>query len=294
MANTAVPMYSPAERNRRWNLACAFMDQEGVDGLIVFGEHEDSGPATFRLDKWFTNDRPGSTVVFPQTGEPISLVPFTPFLIAHLDAWRKGETMWIRLSNIRLGRDTGTIADVLNELRLAKATIGVVGLEPSIPWHPEGIVPFRLWNTILLPFPDATFKPVAEGFTQLTTALGEEEIAAVRHAARIGDAMAQAMVKVARPGVLESEVYTAGRAAAYSRSTIVPWMHLCSSPEVTGLGPPPWSYRPQAPQVLQNGDVIISEVFSNFGMRGRNTSSLLQSVSARGCRARRRHCSCML
>jgi Xaa-Pro aminopeptidase len=267
MNDKAIPTYSAAERDRRWKLGRDFMNKEGVDALLVFGEHEDSGPATVTFDTWLTNERPGSTIVFPQTGEPISLVPFTPFLIGHLDASRKGDPTWISPCNIRLGRDASAIADVLNELELAKGTVGVVGLEPSIPWHPEGIVPFRLWNTILSWFPDITFKPVAEGFTQLQTVLGEEDITVVRYAASIGDAMALAMVEAARPGVGENAVYIAGMAAAYAQGTIVPSMHLTSSPEAIGLGPPPWSYRPQPARVLQNGDVIIAEIFSNFGMR---------------------------
>jgi hypothetical protein len=105
MTDTAVPTYSPAERDRRWNPARGFIDQEGFDAMIVFGEHEDSGPATYTYDTWFTNDRPGSTIVFPRSAEPINLVPFAPFLIAHLDASRKGDTMWITPENIRLADD---------------------------------------------------------------------------------------------------------------------------------------------------------------------------------------------
>jgi len=67
---TVVPMFSLAERDRRWDLARSFMDREGLDALLVFGEHEDAGPAPFCLDTWFTNDRPGAIVVFPRTGEP--------------------------------------------------------------------------------------------------------------------------------------------------------------------------------------------------------------------------------
>ncbi|KAK4996105.1 hypothetical protein LTR66_004219 [Elasticomyces elasticus] len=75
------------------------------------------------------------------------------------------------------------------------------------------------------------------------------------------------MVKAARPRVSESEVYTAGMAAAYARRTVVPWMHFYASPEAAVSGPPQWAYRPQVHRVLQNGDVILTEVFCNFGMR---------------------------
>jgi len=44
-------------------------------------------------------------------------------------------------------------------------------------------------------------------------------------------------------------------------------MHLWTGPEPLGMGPPPWAYRPQAPRVLQDGDLIKAEVFCSFGMR---------------------------
>jgi len=44
-------------------------------------------------------------------------------------------------------------------------------------------------------------------------------------------------------------------------------MHLWSGPEPLGMGLPPWAYRPQAPRVLRDGDLIKAEVFCGFGMR---------------------------
>ena len=267
MDDTSVPTYSPAERDRRWNLARTFMDQEAVDALIVFGEHEDAGPAPFNFDTWFTNDRPGSTVVFPRTGEPISHVPISTFINDHMASSRNGDAMWIPPQNIRVARNSDGIADTLNEHGLAKATIGVVGLEPYPPLFSESIMPYQLWHTIEARFPDAEFKPVGLTFARLLMPLSPEEIAVVRHSASIGDAMAQAMVEAAAPGVAENEVYAAGMAAAYKLGTVVPGMHLRSGPEPAGWGPPQWAYRPQAPRVLQDGDVISTEVFCNFGMR---------------------------
>jgi Xaa-Pro aminopeptidase len=79
--------------------------------------------------------------------------------------------------------------------------------------------------------------------------------------------MARAMLSAAGPGVLESEVYAAGMAAAFERGTVVPGMHLWSGAAPLGAAPPAWAYRPQRPRVLQDGDLILAEVFSAFGMR---------------------------
>ena len=160
--NAGVPTYSIAERDRRWNLAREFMQGEGLDALLVFGEHEHAGPAPFAYDTWFTNARAGTTVVFPRDGEPLSLLPMEMFWRDYLECGRRGDTLWISPENIRASRDSAAIADTLLAMGLSTATIGVIGLEPYAPWHPEGVVPYRQWNTILSRFPHAEFKPVAQ------------------------------------------------------------------------------------------------------------------------------------
>ncbi|WP_432834803.1 M24 family metallopeptidase [Dactylosporangium sp. CA-092794] len=258
-----------AERDRRWSLARAFMEREGLDALLVFGEHEDAGPAAVAYDTWFTNGRPGTTVVFPRPGEPISLLPAPMFILDHLESTRQGDIMWIPPKNLRSFRASGALVETLTELGLAKGTIGVVGLGPHLPWHPEGIVPFQLWNNVLTRLPEAEFRSVDSALAAITMRLSDEEVAAVRHSAGIGEAMVRAMVETAAAGVSESEVYAAGMAAGYARGTIPAAMMFSSGPNPISSGWPRWGYRPQAPRILRDGDVIYSEVFCNFG--GRHT-----------------------
>ena len=125
----------------------------------------------------------------------------------YLECGRRGDTRWIAPENIRASGDSAAIADTLSALGLSTATIGVIGLEPYAPWHPEGILPYRQWNIILNRFPDAEFKPVAQALSRLMLPLSAEEIAVVRRAASIGDAMVAAVVATAAAGVSESEVY---------------------------------------------------------------------------------------
>ncbi|MEV4129361.1 M24 family metallopeptidase [Nocardia sp. NPDC049707] len=267
--NAAVPSYSSAERDRRWNLAREFMQREGLDALLVHGEHEDAGPAPFAYDTWFTNARAGTTIVFPRDGDPLSLLPMEMFWRDYLECERRGDPLWIAPENIRAARDSAAIADTLIELGLSAATIGVLGLEPAAPWHPEGILPYQQWNYILTRFPDATFTPVTQTMSRLMLPLSAEEIAVVRRAASIGDAMVTAMVATAAAGVSECEVYAAGMAAGYVRCTTPAAMHLYSGPDPLARALPPWSYRPQAPRILRDGDVVSAEVFANVG--GRHT-----------------------
>ena len=261
-----IPTLSLHERDRRWSLARAFMEREDLEALIAFGEHEDAGAAPFSFDTWFTNDRAGMTVIFSRTGDLTAFVPISTYVNTHLAASRRGDVSWFTTEQIRVGQQSGDIAKVLNERGLTKGAIGVLGLEPYIPWLSEGLVPYRLWNSILEQFPAVEFKPVEAEFALLMMPLSREEVAVVRHSASIGDAMARAMVGAARPGVSEAEVYSAGMAAAHERGTTVPWMHLWTGPEPTGFGPAQWTYRPQAPRILEDGDLVAAEVFCRVGM----------------------------
>ncbi|PRX96535.1 M24 family metallopeptidase [Allonocardiopsis opalescens] len=269
MNETAVPTLSPAERDRRWDLARALMAREGLDALLVFGEHEDAGPAPVAYDTWFTNDRPGTTVVFPRDGEPIAHLPGPGFILDRLESSRRGHEPWIPPRNIRAFRGFAAIAATLTELGLGKGNIGVVGLGPHLPWHPEGVLPHTLWSRVLERFPDAGFRPVDLAVAVMTMRLGDEEMALVRRSAEIGDAMVRAMVDAAGPGVSEAEVYAAGMAAGYRRGTLPSAMHLSSGPNGVASGLPAWGYRAEAPRLLADGDVIYAEVFSQFG--GRHT-----------------------
>jgi Xaa-Pro aminopeptidase len=243
MSDVVVPTFSIAERDRRWDLARAFMEREDLDALLVFGEHEDAGPAPFAYDTWFTNARAGTTVIFPRHGDPISLFPMEMFARDHLESTRRGDIIWIPPQNMRSGRDSRATAATLNELGLAKG--------------------------ILQTFPGVEFRPVAMALARLIMPLSPEEIAVVRHSASIGDAMVRAMVATAAAGVSESEVYAAGMSVGYARGTIPAAMHFWTGPDPLASGWPQWGYRPQAPRILRDGDIVTAEVFCNFG--GRHT-----------------------
>jgi hypothetical protein len=69
-----VPGYSLAERDRRWALAREIMAAEEVEALIAYGDPGGAGPARFAPDAYFSNDRPGSIVIFCRDAAPIQLV----------------------------------------------------------------------------------------------------------------------------------------------------------------------------------------------------------------------------
>ncbi|TKV07671.1 M24 family metallopeptidase [Citrobacter sp. wls619] len=263
---TSPPAYSLAERDRRWTLANDMMERLELDALLVYGEHEDAGPAPFNFDTWFTNDRAGTTVLMCRGELPVSFVPMPLYLLDRLETERRGGHLWIPVSNILVGRDAKTLAEFLQKNRPEISRIGVIGLAPYMPWHPEGVIPYGFVKTLNELFPEITLVPVGEVFEEICFRLSAEQIKVIRHSATIGDAMVDAMVNVCRPGTFESELYAAGTHAALLHGTTVPGMHLWSGAEFAASGPPSWTYRPSAVRELKSGDVVMAEVFSHYGM----------------------------
>jgi Xaa-Pro aminopeptidase len=183
-----VPVYSLAERDRRWALARKLMAAEGVDALIAHSGHECGVPGGFAPDAYFSNDLPGSVVIFCRDADPVLLVRPNPPAQAR---------MWIGPAGIRVGADAAGIAEVLCQQGLEQAPVGVLG--PGIT---------------LAGAPRVRLKPVDRSFLLATACPSEEELAVVRYCAAAGEAAARAMVAAAAPGVTGAEVCAAGTAAA--------------------------------------------------------------------------------
>lgn len=261
-----LPTFSLAERDRRLTLANRLMDEEGLDALIVYGDRELTFPAPFAPDTYFTNDRPGSIVVIPRGQEPIALVVIATVVEDHIQATRRGHPGWIRPENMVVGRMGVTLVDVLEDLHLGGARLGVVGLDAYPPFYFDGAIPYNTWRSVLEDLPEATFTSVGDRFFELTAVKSDEEIAVLRHSAAIGGQMCRAMRDATAPGVGEHEIYAAAMGAAGSELGYTAGIILGSGPEYVGWGPPAWTYRPEEPRVIETGDVVLGEVFSAYGM----------------------------
>jgi Xaa-Pro aminopeptidase len=262
-----IPTLSLAERDRRWQLARDLMRDEGLDALLVYGEHEMVQPAPHAVDAYFTNDRPGTIVVFARDADPVVLVG-TPMTISdHIEARRRGDEVWISPQNMRVARHPPGVFDVLREHNLERSAIGVLGMDPVPPWHFVPIIPHALLDALTQQLPRAAFRGVYRPFLIRAAAQSKEEQAVLAHSAEIGDAMAAAMLDAAKPGVVETDVYAAGMAEAFRRGTIAPPMIFQAGQGTISWGQPAWAYRPQLPRVLQDGDIILAEVFAYSGLK---------------------------
>ncbi|KXB99421.1 peptidase, M24 family [Proteus mirabilis] len=259
--------FSLQERDRRWQLARDIMRDNQLDTLIIYGDRESAAPAPFCIDHYFTNDRLGSVVIFHEDKKPL-IVTFAPMMIAdHMQAKLRGDLQWIDEDNLVVGKTGRSIAHFLKEMGVQQnAHIGIIGLEPYPPFYFDGAMPFNTLNGIKEAFPYAKFSSVYRDFFRRASVKSEEELAHVRYAAAIGEAMSEAMRVTARPGATEAELAAAITATCLSRGGFTAEILMGSGSEYIGWGPPVWQYRSQAPREIQMGDIILSEIFALYGM----------------------------
>lgn len=261
------PTYSLAERDRRWSLARQLMDAEQVDALLIYGEREGTGPAPFAPDTYFTNDRPGALVIFPRNGQPVALYDIPEMAIDHLEGRRRGEEVWLQPESVRVGRFAPHIVEALQDCGLGQSHIGVLGLDPYPPFYFTGALVHGIWQAITAQLPEVRLTSVWRRFYMMTVSQSDEELAVIAWAARAGERMAQAMLETVQPGVKESDLYAVALHTALSSGVASPGILLLTGADPVGWGPPAWCFRPQTPRTIAEGDMILAEIFTTFGMR---------------------------
>jgi Xaa-Pro aminopeptidase len=254
------PALTVTTRDQRFARARAFMQREGLDGLVLFGlrgrEH---------FDHYFTNEAFDGAAVLPLDGPAAQLVPTPLRTLGRFDAVGATRERWVQ--DVRTGSIPANLAAVLRERRLDRARIGVVGLDSHYPSEPQGVVPYPMWSAIQQVLTEVNFVEVSAPFALQALPKGEEELRLIRRAAAIGEAACEAFLAACGEGALETEVYAAVVHAIHIRgaATVPPNMLLRSGTETLGWGPPEWLFSGGPPRRLQAGDLIGAEIFSVFG-----------------------------
>lgn len=232
----------------------------GLDCLIVAGLNSRE-----RLEYYLANDVGHGIVVFPLEGAPTYLVWSAGNIIRHMENILRGGTAWV--GDIRVGPTGADWVNVLQEKGFDSASIGVVGLESWGPFQREGYIPYKTWAYVLEHLPRATFIEVSQPFVELILVNSEEELALVRHCARIGEMACEAMLKVTKPGISESKIYATIMNVIYSNgaTTLWPTLILHTGVDNVSWDAPTWTYQAQRPRVVQKGDMVLAELFPQYG-----------------------------
>jgi Xaa-Pro aminopeptidase len=196
------PMFSTAERDRRWARLRELMDADGVDLLIVL-------PAWLDPDAMYVADNAGVTI-FPLTGDPILILGGE----SSTDALEVPQWIDDRLSVTALGSTAADFgratAEVLRARGLTGLRTAIAGLRGgrfSSVRQPEGYAGYTTVKRIAEAVgPDL----VVDGTDIVGRARyvkGDEEIRRLTASVRIGEASLEAMAATAGAGVPQLEVY---------------------------------------------------------------------------------------
>jgi len=259
------PSLSLAERDRRWSAARSFMDEHGVQALLIFGERDGSGNPQVSPDVYFTGERAGSTLVFPRDGDPIVHVWGTNSYADHMEAVRRGCDSWLRPDQYRLGLRSDLLCETLRAHDLEAADVGVFGLEPAGPYYPSGNVPYAVFAGINESLPNVRFSPLWGKFLEVLLRLSDEELGFVERSAAAGERMCEAALATTRAGATEADIYAAVAEACFAYGAHHWWSIIVSGPDSLAWGPPRHQYRAGPPRRIEAGDVVMLELFPVYG-----------------------------
>lgn len=253
------PTLSNAEKERRWGLLRDMMRRNGVECLLV-----PAAPHRYPADLYFTNAIPGCTVIFPLDSEPVALHRGASVAGSWLQARDLGEANWI--DDMRFGPRIPLIAGVLEERGLTNARIGTIGALGGPNLQPAGWMPHPMWMSLTQALPNAKFVELWDDFAAIWLTKSAEEIAIYRYVSMVSERACEVMLDMTRPGVSESEIFAAimseyfrhGASSAHD-------LFVHSGTDNLSWDAPRWLYRAQKPRIIQEGDVVMSEMMPVVG-----------------------------
>lgn len=255
MDKPAIPTFSLAERDRRWNLVREEMKKAGLDALIGLPNqgHWDQFGADTRYLTQIGGFQTEVGVIFPREGDVTAVVRG-----ANEIAWWGLAQDWV--TDIRPSRRSYG-EPVIQRLKEARAErVGVIGLQGLVR-APEGVVPWGTYEKIRTALSHVRFKNATDLMQEVRSVKSTEEIAFVEKAASIiGDAI-ETMIKETKPGVPESHLIGAmlNEITRKGGEPITMLLFGAGGPEI------PWAQRVVTARPLKAGDLINTEVEAKYG-----------------------------
>ncbi|MEE9256523.1 MAG: M24 family metallopeptidase, partial [bacterium] len=244
--------FSLAERDRRWGAVRGEMDARGLDCLIVIGRGMNGNGNVRWLDGGDYGER---SLVFPRKGDPMTF-----WLLQNWGKWYT-ESCW---EGVRYRGHEGKVsivaAEAVADLGCGSGTIGVVGLIGG-GYGSEGVIPYMTYRNLQRLLPGAEFRDASDILLKLRTVKSPEEIAMMEKASEMANIEIDTVMRHARPGVRESEIYTELFAAglrAGSEPGRDNWVILSS-----GKGWP--VNRRPTDRVLRKGDLLQIGYYARYG-----------------------------
>ena len=251
METVNLPRPSLAERDRRYALVRAAMEEAGLDCLVVpqnTGEWDACQPDVRYLSA-IGGGGTAAAAIFPIRGEPIAIVREP----RRVDFWKAAQDWVGEVRATEAGRWGEAMAKAVADLGHGAGRIGIVGLSGVLRF-PDGTMTAGELQAFTDILPDARIENATAMLHDIRQVKSAEEIALIERAQACADAISQAVFECARPGVAEHALYAEMMAAHIRAGGEVPAMLLI------GIGKAPnQTFLLPTMRDLEPGDIVICE-----------------------------------
>ena len=265
------PMFSIAERDRRWAAVRKLMREKGVDVIVV---PNNTGHSTdFQANvRWLTHVGGGGdadiAAVFPLEGEVTALANRAD------SNWLSGAQNWteeVRNSRRNMGQSA---IDRLKELGVEKGRIGITGLGPGTR-TPMGTILLGFYKLIRDNFPDAELVDATDILAEVRYEKSQEEIDVLTKSQEIIEKAIDAEIKMARPGLLDWHLWAKVMSTLVENGSELPvHCNWGSGKNVKDTLTRP-TFRP-----LERGDLVINEIEASWmGYRAQGMQPLFIEIA---------------
>jgi Xaa-Pro aminopeptidase len=249
------PTFSAAEFARRHAIVRDFMDEHGLDCLLITGNNSiwERGWANIRwVSNYMGTMELDCTCVFPREGEPM-------LAVLGLNARLPDRLARSIIPDIRGAlNSSGVIVDRIKELGLQKGRIGIIPPAPFIDISHDHHV------ALTEAFPDAEFPRFSDEFWLKRMVMSAEELACIDEAGRIGDAAVQGIIDRLKPGMRENDLFNIIYDVFSAEGGENPCMVLAASENM--FHPTSAFQRPRpVERKIEQGDILLLELGARDG-----------------------------
>jgi len=265
------PMFSLAERDRRWALVHKLMREKNLDVIVC---PNNTGHSTdFQANvRWLTHVGGGGdadiAALIPADGEPTALANRAD------SNWLSGAQNWtkdVRNSRRNMGKAT---VDRLKELNVERGRIGITGYGAGTR-TPMGTILLGFYQLIRDAFPNAELVDATGVLEEARYSKSQEEIDVLTKSQEIIEKAIDVECATAKPGVRDWDVWAAVMSTLVQNGSELPvhcnWgsgkniRHTLTRP----------TFRP-----LERGDLIINEIEASWiGYRAQGMQPVFVEVA---------------
>ncbi len=253
------PTLSTATRDFRWGRLRAMLEEMSLDCVLVFGLK-----GRERFDGYVANEYVEGMAILPRQSDPVLLTWNQKMIIHRMGSKTDQDQFWIK--DARIGAYGPGIVEVIRERGLEKGRIGAVGVHVREAGSPEGIVPYPMWKAVLDGLPGAELVDITWEFRRVMLGKNDEELAALRHSAAVGERACQAMLDTVRLGASEHDIYAAIQDEIHKGGAIPhdPFLIMTWGADDVGWSEPAWTQSGGPPRLVEPGDLFMVEMFPTY------------------------------